>query len=79
MQRKTFNRLMLATAAAATMGLGSAQAQTAEVSFFYPVAVGGPIAKIIDGMAADFMKAKSPASRSRRSMPAATRTPSSRR
>lgn len=31
------------------------QAQT-EVSFFYPVAVGGPITKIIDGYAADFEK-----------------------
>ena len=27
-----------------------------EVSFYYPVAVGGPIAKIIDGFAAVFMK-----------------------
>jgi len=27
-----------------------------EVSFFYPVAVGGPITKIIDGLAADFEK-----------------------
>ena len=33
-----------------------AQAQT-EVSFYYPVAVGGPITKLIDGFAADFMKA----------------------
>ena len=32
------------------------QAQT-EISFFYPVAVGGPIAKYIDGLAADFTKA----------------------
>ena len=32
-----------------------AQAQT-EVSFYYPVAVGGPITKIIDGLAADFEK-----------------------
>jgi len=32
---------------------GAALAQT-EVSFFYPVAVGGPITKIIDGYAADF-------------------------
>ena len=31
------------------------QAQT-EVSFYYPVAVGGPITKIIDGFAADFEK-----------------------
>ena len=29
----------------------------AEVSFFYPIAVGGPITKIIDGYAADFEKA----------------------
>src|SRR4029453_3958382 len=27
-----------------------------EVSFFYPVAVGGPITRIIDGFAADFEK-----------------------
>ena len=29
---------------------------TTEISFFYPVAVGGPITKIIDGYAADFEK-----------------------
>src|SRR3954451_4903932 len=34
-----------------------ALAQTTEVSFFYPIAVGGPITKIIDGYAADFDKA----------------------
>jgi sn-glycerol 3-phosphate transport system substrate-binding protein len=28
----------------------------AEISFFYPVAVGGPITKLIDGYAADFQK-----------------------
>ena len=33
-----------------------------EVSFFYPIAVGGPITKIIDGYAADFEKAN-PSSR----------------
>ena len=34
-----------------------AQAQApVEVSFYYPVAVGGPITKIIDGLAADFEK-----------------------
>src|SRR5438105_12405222 len=32
-----------------------AHAQT-EISFFYPVAVGGPVTKIIDGLAADFQK-----------------------
>ena len=35
----------------------AARAQAAvEVSFYYPVAVGGPITKIIDGYAADFEK-----------------------
>jgi sn-glycerol 3-phosphate transport system substrate-binding protein len=33
-----------------------ARAQSTEISFFYPVAVGGPITKIIDGYAADFEK-----------------------
>ena len=42
-------------AACALFVAGGAQAQT-EVSFFYPVAVGGPITKIIDGFAADFEK-----------------------
>ncbi|MGH8697430.1 MAG: ABC transporter substrate-binding protein, partial [Burkholderiales bacterium] len=41
----------LAAAAAVT----AASAQT-EISFYYPVAVGGPITKIIDGLAADFEK-----------------------
>ena len=62
MQRKTFHKFLLATvatsAAAATFGWGSAHAQApTEISFFYPVAVGGPIAKFIDGMTGDFMKA----------------------
>ncbi len=36
---------------------GAALAQApVEVSFYYPVAVGGPITKIIDGYAADFEK-----------------------
>ena len=41
-------------------GLGAAAAVTAasavELSFYYPVAVGGPVTKIIDGMAAAFEK-----------------------
>jgi sn-glycerol 3-phosphate transport system substrate-binding protein len=57
MQRKTFNRLVAAAAATASLGWGAAAAQTTEISFFYPVAVGGPITKTIDGLAADFMKA----------------------
>jgi sn-glycerol 3-phosphate transport system substrate-binding protein len=31
-------------------------AQAQEISFFYPVAVGGPVTKILDGYAADFEK-----------------------
>ena len=46
--------------AAATGALVAApaisRAQAAEVSFFYPVAVGGPITKLIDTLAADFQK-----------------------
>ena len=57
MQRKHFNSLLAATAVAATLAWAPARAQTTEVSFFYPVAVGGAIAKTIDGFAADFMKA----------------------
>jgi sn-glycerol 3-phosphate transport system substrate-binding protein len=35
---------------------GPAAAQTTEITFYYPIAVGGPITKIIDGYAAEFMK-----------------------
>lgn len=34
-----------------------APAKQVEISFYYPVAVGGPLTKVIDGMAADFMTA----------------------
>jgi len=55
MQRKTF---LTSLALAGTFGvLGSAHAQAqVEVPFYYPVAVGGAIAKTIDGFAAEFMK-----------------------
>src|SRR5918997_1865010 len=46
----------LATGAVANPALAQARA---EISFFYPVAVGGPITKIIDGYAADFEKENS--------------------
>jgi sn-glycerol 3-phosphate transport system substrate-binding protein len=48
-------RWLAGAAAAALSALALAQAPV-EVSFFYPVAVGGPITKIIDGFAADFEK-----------------------
>ena len=41
--------------AAALSALVLAQAPV-EISFYYPVAVGGPITKIVDGLAADFEK-----------------------
>jgi len=38
-------------------GLAGVSAQApVEISFYYPVAVGGPITKIVDGYAADFTK-----------------------
>ena len=53
------NRWMRHTIAAFAGALmlcaGASHAQT-EVSFYYPVAVGGPITKIVDGFAADFEK-----------------------
>ena len=55
------NRIVRRSLAAVVLTMGAAmlsmtaQAQT-EVSFFYPVAVGGPITKIIDGYAAEFEK-----------------------
>ena len=51
-------RVIVALAAAAlVLAVPAARAQqAAEVSFYYPVAVGGPITKIIDGYAADFEK-----------------------
>jgi sn-glycerol 3-phosphate transport system substrate-binding protein len=46
---------LVALVAASFASLALAQAPV-EVSFFYPVAVGGPITKIIDGYVADFEK-----------------------
>ncbi len=37
------------------LGAGAARAETS-LEFYYPVAVGGPITKIVDGMVADFEK-----------------------
>ena len=48
---------LLAIAGAAMLALTSAAtAKDIELSFYYPVAVGGPIPKIIDGYVADFEK-----------------------
>ena len=60
MQRKTFIQtlaLPLMAAGALLAGTASVHAQApVELQFYYPVAVGGPIAKTIDGFAAGFMK-----------------------
>ncbi len=61
MRRDTFLRaatLNIAAAVAVMAGIATPlHAQTpVEVQFYYPVAVGGPIAKTIDGFAAGFMK-----------------------
>lgn len=53
--RRIRNLFVALTAASMLVVPPLAQAQT-EVSFYYPVAVGGPITKIIDGLAADFEK-----------------------
>ena len=55
--RKMFRRLASAVALAATLAFGAATAQAVELTMYYPVAVGGPITKIIDDMVARFEKA----------------------
>jgi sn-glycerol 3-phosphate transport system substrate-binding protein len=48
---------MCALAIAVLLVVGGVSAQApVEISFYYPVAVGGPITKIVDGYAADFTK-----------------------
>ena len=56
---KTTRRTLLATSLAAGVaslaGLAPAAAET-KITFYYPVAVGGPVTKIVDGMVAGFEK-----------------------
>src|SRR6184192_4877036 len=52
---KTFCSWLTGFFAAMFSALAFAQASV-EISFYYPVAVGGPITKIVDGLAADFEK-----------------------
>jgi sn-glycerol 3-phosphate transport system substrate-binding protein len=56
MDRRQFIGGAAALATGAVAKPAIAQQARAEISFFYPVAVGGPITKIIDGYAADFEK-----------------------
>src|ERR1700676_4194563 len=57
MKRSSLWGWLIAVAAAALAGATLAQAPV-EISFCYPVAVGGPITKLIDQFAADFKKKK---------------------
>jgi sn-glycerol 3-phosphate transport system substrate-binding protein len=54
-RREFLNVATTLVASTALPGLARAQAAT-ELSFFYPVAVGGPITKFVDAYAADFEK-----------------------
>ena len=47
----------LALAAVAALGTTAPAAAKTELTMYYPVAVGGPLTKVVDGMVADFEKA----------------------
>jgi sn-glycerol 3-phosphate transport system substrate-binding protein len=55
MLRKVKTLLMIVAATAFLASTPMAGAET-ELTMYYPVAVGGPLTKIVDGMVADFMK-----------------------
>src|SRR3954453_9198577 len=57
MDRRDFLKGSAPAASAAIAAPAIAQGAPVEVSFFYPIAVGGPITKIIDGYVAEFEKA----------------------
>ena len=56
MIKATRRNLLRSAAATLAMPAISRAADTTEISFYFPVAVGGPITKIIDGYAADFQR-----------------------
>ncbi|MGZ8260050.1 MAG: ABC transporter substrate-binding protein [Caldimonas sp.] len=49
-------RSILAILTAALIGFAPAAWSDTEITFFYPIAVGGPLTKVIDGLAGDFEK-----------------------
>jgi len=53
---KVFGRTMLAAAAVAISALAPSPAAAVDLTMYYPVAVGGPVTKIIDDMVARFEK-----------------------
>jgi sn-glycerol 3-phosphate transport system substrate-binding protein len=48
-------RVILATAASICLAAVPAAASKTELTMYYPVAVGGPLTKVVDGMVRDFM------------------------
>jgi sn-glycerol 3-phosphate transport system substrate-binding protein len=54
---KHLSRKLVMTAVAVAAIAASVPARAVEISFYYPIAVSGPLTKIIDGMVADFEKA----------------------
>ena len=56
MRRSSFLKRLAAATARAALAFFVNEPATTEISFYYPVAVGGPITKLIDEYAADFTK-----------------------
>ena len=56
MRRSSFLKHLAAATAMAALAFASLAPAPTEISFYYPVAVGGPITKLIDEYAADFTK-----------------------
>jgi sn-glycerol 3-phosphate transport system substrate-binding protein len=52
----TLTKLASALTLLSGLWAGATAAQTTEITFYYPIAVGGPITKIIDGYAEQFVK-----------------------
>ena len=53
----TFKYYLAGAALAAVIsGLAAQSAAAVELTMYYPVAVGGPLTKVVDGMVADFEK-----------------------
>ncbi|MFP4387322.1 MAG: ABC transporter substrate-binding protein [Desulfococcaceae bacterium] len=54
--RKGMRALMIAWATAACLAMAGTAGAVTELTMYYPVAVGGPLTQIVDGMVADFME-----------------------
>ena len=53
---KLFSRMTVAAAALAAVAVGTRPEAAVDLTMYYPVAVGGPVTKIIDDMVARFHK-----------------------